>query len=88
MAKWTVGPRRPRVLMLLVFMGMRRTRQPCSPRWQGWSIPGGMVAITDEVEHGYEWMRTEQIWPNGLHYPWTDAFGVVLYASLSYSGIL
>jgi len=22
--------------------------------------PGGMVAITDEVEHGYEWMRTEQ----------------------------
>jgi ubiquinone/menaquinone biosynthesis C-methylase UbiE len=22
--------------------------------------PGGMVAITDEVEHTYEWMRTEQ----------------------------
>lgn len=22
--------------------------------------PGGMVAITDEVEHPYEWMRTEQ----------------------------
>lgn len=22
--------------------------------------PGGVVAITDEVEHGYEWMRTEQ----------------------------
>lgn len=22
--------------------------------------PGGMVAITDEVEHDYEWMRTEQ----------------------------
>ena len=22
--------------------------------------PGGMVAVTDEVAHGYEWMRTEQ----------------------------
>jgi ubiquinone/menaquinone biosynthesis C-methylase UbiE len=22
--------------------------------------PGGVVAITDEVEHSYEWMRTEQ----------------------------
>jgi ArsR family transcriptional regulator len=22
--------------------------------------PGGAVAVTDEVEHGYEWMRTEQ----------------------------
>jgi hypothetical protein len=22
--------------------------------------PGGVVAVTDEVEHTYEWMRTEQ----------------------------
>jgi ArsR family transcriptional regulator len=22
--------------------------------------PGGVVAVTDEVEHEYEWMRTEQ----------------------------
>ena len=22
--------------------------------------PGGIVAVTDEVEHSYEWMRTEQ----------------------------
>jgi ubiquinone/menaquinone biosynthesis C-methylase UbiE len=22
--------------------------------------PGGMVAITDEIQHSYEWMRTEQ----------------------------
>jgi hypothetical protein len=29
-----------------------------------------------------DWMRTEQIWPNGLRYLWTDAFGVVLYVSL------
>lgn len=29
-----------------------------------------------------EWMQTERIWPNGLRYLWTDAFGVVLYVSL------
>src|SRR3954470_7816528 len=28
------------------------------------------------------WMRKERIWPNGLRYLWTDAFGVVLYVSL------
>ena len=27
-------------------------------------------------------MRAERIWPNGLRYLWTDAFGVVLLASL------
>jgi hypothetical protein len=29
-----------------------------------------------------EWMREERIWPNGHRYLWTDAFGVVLLASL------
>src|SRR4051812_17768935 len=29
-----------------------------------------------------DWMRAERIWPNGLRYLWTDAFGVVLYMSL------
>jgi hypothetical protein len=29
-----------------------------------------------------DWMRRERIWPNGLRYLWTDAFGVVLYLSL------
>ena len=29
-----------------------------------------------------DWMRTERIWPNGLRYLWTDAFGLVLYVSL------
>jgi hypothetical protein len=29
-----------------------------------------------------EWMREQRIWPNGLRYLWTDAFGVVLYVSL------
>ena len=29
-----------------------------------------------------DWMRVEGIWPNGLRYLWTDAFGVVLYVSL------
>ncbi len=28
------------------------------------------------------WMRGERIWPNGLRYLWTDAFGVVLLVSL------
>jgi len=28
------------------------------------------------------WMREERIWPNGLRYLWTDAFGVILLVSL------
>jgi len=28
------------------------------------------------------WMRQKRIWPNGLRYLWTDAFGVVLLVSL------
>lgn len=28
------------------------------------------------------WMRERRIWPNGLRYLWTDAFGVVLLTSL------
>ena len=27
------------------------------------------------------WMRAERIWPNGLRYLWTDAFGLVLLVS-------
>jgi hypothetical protein len=29
-----------------------------------------------------DWMHAERIWPNGLRYLWTDAFGVVLFVSL------
>ena len=29
-----------------------------------------------------DWMREERIWPNGLRYLWTDAFGLVLLVSL------
>jgi hypothetical protein len=29
-----------------------------------------------------DWMRQRRIWPNGLRYLWTDAFGVVLLISL------
>lgn len=39
-----------------------------------------------EIEHVLAWldaMRREQIWPNGLRYLWTDAFGVVLLVSLA-----
>ena len=28
------------------------------------------------------WMRGQGIWPNGLRYLWTDAFGLVLLVSL------
>ena len=34
------------------------------------------------VLHKLNWMREEQIWPNGMRYLWTDAFGVVLLVSL------
>ena len=29
-----------------------------------------------------DWMQAQRIWPNGLRYLWTDAFGVVLLVSL------
>ena len=28
------------------------------------------------------WMHAERLWPSGLRYLWTDAFGVVLLVSL------
>jgi hypothetical protein len=36
----------------------------------------------DSVLTKLRWMRRKQIWPNGLRYLWTDAFGVVLLVSL------
>jgi hypothetical protein len=33
------------------------------------------------VQARLAWMREARIWPNGLRYLWTDAFGVVLLAS-------
>jgi hypothetical protein len=36
----------------------------------------------DYVLAKLKWMRAEQIWPNGLRYLWTDAFGVILLVSL------
>lgn len=40
------------------------------------------VRDLDYVLNKLEWMRAERIWPNGLRYLWTDAFGLVLYVSL------
>lgn len=34
------------------------------------------------VDNKLAWLRSEQIWPNGLRYLWTDAFGVILRVSL------
>src|SRR5438270_8427683 len=36
----------------------------------------------DYVTRKLHWMNGERIWPNGLRYLWTDAFGLVLYVSL------
>lgn len=41
-----------------------------------------MLAQTDTVLDKLEWMEAERIWPNGLRYLWTDAFGLVLLVSL------
>jgi hypothetical protein len=39
-------------------------------------------AALDFVTDRLLWMRSSRIWPNGLRYLWTDAFGVVLLVSL------
>jgi len=36
----------------------------------------------DDVHDRLDWMRREQIWPNGLRYLWTDALGIILLVSL------
>jgi hypothetical protein len=41
-----------------------------------------MLRDIDYVLGKLDWMRHERIWPNGLRYLWTDAFGVVLMLSL------
>jgi hypothetical protein len=41
-----------------------------------------MLRDIDYVLRKLDWMRRERIWPNGLRYLWTDAFGLVLYVSL------
>ena len=43
------------------------------------------MAAKSGIEYVLEklrWMRAERIWPNGLRYLWTDAFGVILLVSL------
>ena len=41
-----------------------------------------MPCDLDFVRNKRRWMRDERIWPNGLRYLWTDAFGLVLLVSL------
>jgi len=41
-----------------------------------------MLQQLDYVLAKLDWMRREAIWPNGLRYLWTDAFGLVLLVSL------
>ena len=41
-----------------------------------------MTANIRKVLSKLDWMREQRIWPNGMRYLWTDAFGVVLLVSL------
>jgi hypothetical protein len=41
-----------------------------------------MLRDVDYVLAKLDWMKDERIWPGGLRYLWTDAFGVLLYLSL------
>jgi hypothetical protein len=41
-----------------------------------------MLQNIDYVLNKLDWMRERRIWPNGLRYLWTDAFGLVLLISL------
>src|SRR3954464_5594297 len=41
-----------------------------------------MLRDVDYLLNKLRWMREQRIWPNGLRYLWTDAFGLVLLASL------
>ena len=41
-------------------------------------LPANIEVVLDKLC----WMRQQQIWPNGLRYLWTDAFGLVLLVSL------
>lgn len=41
-----------------------------------------MLRDVDYVLAKLDWMEAERIWPNGLRYLWTDAFGILLYLSL------
>lgn len=48
------------------------------------AVPAGGQPLedTDYVLARLAWMREQGIWPNGLRYLWTDAFGLVLLVSL------
>ena len=41
-----------------------------------------MQCDLDFVLEKRRWMREQRVWPNGLRYLWTDAFGLVLLVSL------
>jgi hypothetical protein len=42
-----------------------------------------MLAEGDYILAKLNWMRQRRIWPNGLRYLWTDAFGIILLLSLA-----
>ncbi len=60
--------------------GMRQMFTP-STNYRDRVLMMGLTDI-DYVLRKLDWMRAERIWPNGLRYLWTDAFGLVLFVSL------
>lgn len=64
-----------------------RDREARNPGRAGPAAPEGRLGALplsdlDYVNRKLDWMEAEGIWPNGLRYLWTDAFGLVLYLSL------
>jgi ubiquinone/menaquinone biosynthesis C-methylase UbiE len=51
--------------------------------------PGGVVAVTDEVEHEYEWMRTEQadLWLGFSQSQVEAFFGTARLAAYGYDSL-
>ena len=75
----------PRPRREIAARGWRRKGHGSPP----WLLHRRSIVSTDIMLHDVDyvlakldWMRAERIWPNGLRYLWTDAFGVVLYLSL------
>src|SRR5690242_19538529 len=86
-------PRRVGACRVSLGAALRPVRGPRGrrlPRARGRSSGGGPrpdtqmrgLRDTDYVLAKLAFMRKERIWPNGLRYLWTDAFGVVLLVSL------
>ena len=83
------GLRRRSVLAGMASTGLFALRGPsgfaaAEPPPKDDAVPHDSLPLRDlgYVLKKLDWMRAERIWPNGLRYLWTDAFGLVLLVSL------